>query len=97
MKCLWHKCGVEFDPVKKNQNFCKPEHRHAHNNYLKMTGIHFIPQIYNYIKDVADHCHVSVDEKANEMMLSIMGRTAEELKPNERPGEYLKTLEGLNE
>ena len=98
LKCAWHKCGKEFEPTQKGQKFCSGgKCKDAHNNWLKKTGVHFIPPIYNYIKDIADHCHVSVDEKANEMMLAMAGRTVEELRPSERPGEYLKTIEGIDE
>ena len=72
--------------------------RIAHNNWLKMTGVHFIPQIYYEIKSIADSRipPISVDAAANEMFLTFTGHAENELSKNERPGEYLKTLEGLN-
>jgi len=96
--CKWAKCGAEFEPTKDNQEFCKPEHRHAHNNWLKITGVHFIPPIYNYIKGIANSRipPISVSEMANEMMMEFMGHKKEELKKSEQPGEYLKTIEGLD-
>jgi hypothetical protein len=38
--CKWSKCGKEFEPTKFNQDYCRPECRHAHNNYLKTSGYH---------------------------------------------------------
>ena len=69
--CKWAECGAEFEPVQDNQEFCKPEHRHAHNNWLKKTGIHLCPRALYYVQDLANHCHVSADEKANEMILKM--------------------------
>ena len=96
--CKWSKCGNEFEPTKFNQDYCKPECRHAHNNWLKMTGVHFIPQIYNYVKGVADSYTPpkSVSEMANLMMLKMMNREESELSKSERPREYLKSIEGLD-
>ena len=99
LKCSWHKCGKEFEPTQKGQKFCPGgKCKDAHNNWLKMTGVHFIPQIYNYIKEIADSQipPVSVDEMANKMFFKFTGHEESELKKHERPGEYLKTLEGLN-
>jgi len=98
LKCPWHKCGKEFEPNKPNQKFCCDQHKIAHNNWLKITSIHFIPPIYNYIKSVADSRipPISVSEMANEMILKVMGHEESELKKNERPGEYLKMIEGVD-
>ena len=99
LKCKWHKCGKEFEPKKPNQVFCCDQHKIAHNNWLKMTGIHFIPQIYSYIESIAKSQipPVSVDEMANKMFLTFTGHEEAELKKSERPGEYLKTIEGLSQ
>lgn len=53
--CKWAKCRAEFEPVKDNQEFCKPEHRHAHNNWLKMTGIHLCPGRSTTFKSLPAH------------------------------------------
>ena len=100
LKCAWHKCGKEFEPTQKGQRFCSGgKCKDAHNNWLKKTGVHFIPPIYNYIKSVADSRipPITVSEMANEMILKVMGRELAELNKNEQPGEYLKTIEGIDE
>ena len=95
--CL--KCGKEFEPVRVKQQFCSPACRVDYHNQLKKSGIHLIPQLYNYIKSIAESQipPVSVDEMANRMFLKFTGHEEEELKKSERPGEYLKTIEGINE
>ena len=100
LKCAWHKCGKEFEPTQKGQKFCSGgKCKDAHNNWLEKTGVHFIPPIYNYIKSVADSRipPITVSEMANEMILKVMGRELAELNKNEQPGEYLKTIEGIDE
>jgi len=92
--CKWAKCGAEFEPTKDNQEFCKPEHRHAHNNWLKMTGIHLCPRALYYVHDLASHRipPITNDEMANEMILKIANSGQENLTNEEAAG--LKEVSG---
>ncbi len=66
--CKWVKCGAEFEPVKDNQEFCKPEHRHAYNNWLKVTGHHLIPRIELKLQVRAKYLEKQVDQFLNEIV-----------------------------
>lgn len=66
--CKWNKCGKEFEPVKPNQDFCCPAHRHAYNNWLKMTGHHLVPRIESKLQKAAGHLKKPVDQFLNEIV-----------------------------
>jgi hypothetical protein len=92
--CRW--CRKSFQPIREDQRFCPGGVcRIAYNNWIKTTGIHYPPCVYNYIKSIAEACNVSVNQKATEMMLKLMDRDESELPENERPGEYSRMIEGL--
>ena len=93
-KCRWIKCGIEFEPEKYGQHFCSPEHRHAHNNWLKTTGIHLCPRALHYVQSIANHRKppITNDEMANEMILKMMNADGESLTNEESAG--LKEVSG---
>lgn len=84
--CKWSKCGKEFEPAKVNQDYCKPECRHAHNNYLKITGIHLCPRALYYVQSLAEARKITNDEMANEMILKISNSGQENLTNEEAAG-----------
>lgn len=92
--CLWHKCGAEFEPKKINQKFCCDPHKIAHNNWLKMTGIHLCPRALYYVQGLSDSRvpPISVAQMANEMILKMANADGEPLTQNEAFG-----LNGGNE
>lgn len=69
--CKFAKCGIKFHPIKINQDFCCPEHRHAHNNWMKTTGIHLCPRALCYVQSLAEVRKITNDEMANEMILKM--------------------------
>ena len=86
--CLWKECGKEFEPIQDNQEFCKPEHRHAHNNWLKKTGIHLCPRALYYVQELANSRRppITNDEMANEMILKMANADGETLTNEESAG-----------
>ena len=71
-KCAWMKCSKEFEPTQKHQKFCPGgKCKDAYNNYRKMTGIHLAPELYDYVKGVADSQGRAVDVQANIMIAKI--------------------------
>jgi len=71
-KCLWMKCGKEFKPMQEHQKFCPGgKCRDAYNNWRKMTGIHLVPENYDYVKGIADSQGRAVDEQANIMIAKM--------------------------
>ena len=86
--CKWAECGAEFEPIQDNQQFCKPEHRHAHNNWLKKTGIHLCPRALYYVQELANSRRppITNDEMANEMILKMANADGETLTNEESAG-----------
>jgi len=73
MKCLWHKCGKEFEPAKKGQKFCSGgKCKDAHNNWLKSTGIHLAPRVLAQLQEIADGQGVPIDAMANVMLARVL-------------------------
>ena len=85
------KCGKEFKPVRVKQSFCSPECRIAHNNWLKMTGIHLCPRALYYVQGLAEARRITITEMANEMILKISNSGQENLTNEEAAG--LKEVE----
>ncbi len=81
--CRWIKCGKEFEPTKKNQEFCKPEHRHAHNNWLKTTGIHLAPRVLAQLQEIADGQGIPIDAMANVMLARVLNPDGKPLEDSE--------------
>ena len=95
LKCAWHRCGKEFEPKQKGQRFCPGgKCKDAHNNWLKMTGIHLCPRALYYVHDLAIHRipPITNDEMANEMILKAMNADGESLTNEEAAG--LKEVSG---
>ena len=95
LKCAWHKCGKDFDPTQKGQRFCSGgKCKDAHNNWLKMTGIHLCPRALYYVHDLANHRipPITNDEMANEMILMMANSGQEQLTNEESAG--LKEVSG---
>jgi len=87
--CLWHKCGKEFTPIQDNQKFCPGgKCKDAHNNWLKMTGIHLCPRALYYIQSIANSRipPISNDEMANEMISRVANADGEPLRDDEAFG-----------
>ena len=72
LKCLWKECGKEFDPMQRHQRFCRPECRHAYNNYRKISGIHLAPRVQAQLQDLADGQGIPIDEMANVMLARVL-------------------------
>ena len=68
LKCAWHKCGKEFEPTQKSQTFCRPECRHAHNNWRKMHGHILAPRIEDKLQRLANGQQKPVDQMLNEIL-----------------------------
>jgi hypothetical protein len=89
LKCAWHKCGKEFEPSQKGQKFCPGgKCKDAHNNWLKMTGIHLCPRALYYVQGLADSRipPISLSEMANEMILKVANSGQESLTNEEAAG-----------
>ena len=70
--CQWKDCGKEFTPIQKHQKFCSGgKCREAYNNWRKLTGIHLLPELYEYVKSVADEIGIPVDAQANIMIAKV--------------------------
>ena len=91
MNCLWHKCGAAFTPTKPNKKFCTEKCKDAHNNWLKMTGVHFVPRAYYYVLGIANSRipPITIDEMANEIILKQANADGEGITQDEAFG--LKT------
>ena len=66
--CKWAECGAEFEPIQDNQQFCKPECRHAHNNWRKMHGHILAPRIEDKLQRLANGQQKPVDQMLNEIL-----------------------------
>ena len=84
--CLWHKCGADFEPRQTSQKFCQNACKDAHNNWLKMTGIHLVPRALDYVQGLADAREIPIDEMANEMILKMANADGKPLDDEEMYG-----------
>ena len=66
--CLWKECSKEFEPIQRHQRFCRPECRHAYNNWRKMHGHHLAPRIEAKLQDQANGLQKPVDQMLNEIV-----------------------------